>query len=105
MPVAVPSLIEIDDAGRPVVAGTRFKVRMIAEDHVANGLSAREIHENYDGLSLAQVHGALCYYFEHKAEIDAAIDESNSYVQAAYQESLKAESPGRKKLRALGLLP
>jgi len=38
-------------------------------------MTAREIQENYPHLSLAQIHAALAYYYNHKAEIDALLEE------------------------------
>ena len=45
------------------------------------GLSADEIAAEYD-LTLANIHAALAYYFDHRAEIDQAIEDSQAFVQA-----------------------
>lgn len=73
MAILVPSMIEIREDGRVMVAGTGFKVRMIAEVVKYQGWSAQEIAEAYDGITLAQVHAALSCYYDHKEEIDAQI--------------------------------
>lgn len=78
--------IEIDDRGRAWVAGTRSKVSAIAIDHVRNEMSAREIVESYPHLTLAQVHAALSYYYDHQPKIDAEIE-----VQLFEAESLRSE--------------
>lgn len=43
--------------------------------HLAEGgQSAEQIHGGYPHLSLAQIHAALGYYYDHKAELDAEIE-------------------------------
>jgi uncharacterized protein (DUF433 family) len=56
--------------GAPVIAGTGIKVLDVAVRYEVMGLTAEEIVAVYPQLSLAQVHAALAYYYEHKAEID-----------------------------------
>ena len=94
--------IELNEAGKPVISGTRTKVRMIAEDTIY-GCDIEEIRHRYPYLSLGQIHSALAYYYDHKEEIDRDIEEGERLV-----EELKArqgESPVRKKLRDRGLIP
>ena len=38
--------------------------------HFNNGEDAAEIQDQYDSLSLAQVHAAIAYYLHNKAEVD-----------------------------------
>lgn len=40
-------------------------------DQVAYGWDAEEIHAAHPHLSLAQIHAALSYYHDHKADLDA----------------------------------
>ena len=56
------------------------------------GLSADEIASEYD-LSLADIHAALAYYFDHRAEIDRSIQEDEAFVR-----ELRRRTPS--KLRA-----
>jgi uncharacterized protein (DUF433 family) len=65
--------IEIDDDGVAWIANTRVKVIEVAIDKHAHGSSAEEIHFQYPHLSLAQIHAALAYYYDHQAELDADI--------------------------------
>src|SRR5207247_719690 len=62
--------------GIPVVAGTRTPVRAIA-GYYQMGMNADEISQSLPHLSLAQVHAALAYYFDHQKEIDRDIARSN----------------------------
>jgi len=67
-------------AGRPCVAGTTIEVAVIAIDKIVHGRSADEIAVDYD-LSLAQVYAALAYYYEHKAEIYATLQDRRKLAQ------------------------
>ncbi|MCA1629728.1 MAG: DUF433 domain-containing protein [Acidobacteria bacterium] len=66
--------IEIDDEGVAWIADTRVKVVEVAIDKLAHGSSPEEIHFQYPHLSLAQIHAALAYYYDHQAELDADIE-------------------------------
>jgi uncharacterized protein (DUF433 family) len=65
--------------GRPRIAGCRITVRNIAVWHDHLGKSADEIAAEYD-LSLADIYAALAYYFDHQAEIDREIEESEKFL-------------------------
>jgi uncharacterized protein (DUF433 family) len=45
--------IELNERGRPIIAGTRFKVIFIGVDHVHRGLTPEQIVEEHPGLTLA----------------------------------------------------
>ena len=59
----------------------RITVQNIVIWHEQLGYSVDEIASQYE-LSLAEVYGALAYYFDHKKEIDAAIAQSDETVTA-----------------------
>src|SRR4051812_7548731 len=81
--------IEIDDRGVANLIGTRAKVRQIAIDTLA-GRSPDQIHAAYPHLSLAQIHAALAYYYDHKSQIDAEIE-----AVVRYADEMRAENPNR----------
>lgn len=58
--------------GRPRIAGRRITVQNIVGWHEHEGISADRIAASYE-LSLAEVHAALAYYFDHRQEIDTVI--------------------------------
>ena len=103
MTTATQLHIELDDRGRPWVAGTKVKVIEVVLDHVAYGFSPAEIHLQHPHLSLAQVHAALSYYYDHQAEIDAEMRRQADDAQRLWEQN--RDSPGRRRLRAKGLLP
>ena len=94
--------IRVDERGVAWIDDTRSKVIEVAMDHLAHGWSAEEIHRQHPHLSLAQVHAALAFYYDHQAEFNAAIAESLGRADKAAAEN--ADSPGRRRLRALGLI-
>ena len=77
--------------GEPHILGHRIKVRHVAVWHEQMGMTPTEIAATYPTITLAQVHAALAYYYDHKNEIDADIEEGRRFV-----EELKANSPPSK---------
>lgn len=65
--------IEVDERGVARVAGSRSKVSQIVLDRMVHGWDAEQIHAQYPHLSLAQIHAAFSYYYDHQATIDAEI--------------------------------
>jgi uncharacterized protein (DUF433 family) len=51
--------------GAPTVEGTGIRVRDIADAYEHSGYDPDEITELYPDLSLADVHSALAYYYDH----------------------------------------
>ena len=70
--------------GKPRIAGHRISVQNIAIWHERLGRSADEIASEYD-LTLADVHAALAYYFDHRVEIDRSIQEGEAFAEALRQ--------------------
>ena len=55
------------------IAGTKVKVAEVVLDKMAYGWSPEEIHFQHPNLSLAQIHGALTYYYENQDKVDQQI--------------------------------
>jgi uncharacterized protein (DUF433 family) len=66
--------------GKPRIAGRRIKVQDIAIWHEKMGMNADEIASEYD-LTLAQIHAALCYYFDHRDEIEDDIARGRAFAE------------------------
>ena len=62
-----------DDKGVAWLDKTNIKVIEIVLDHLAYGWSADAIHDQYPHLSLAEIHSALAFYYDHSVEFDAQI--------------------------------
>ena len=71
--------------GRPRIAGHRITVQNIVIWHERMGKDIDEICAEY-GLSLAAVHAALAYYFDHQDEIDQRIEQDEAWVAAQRQQ-------------------
>ena len=95
--------IWLDSAGRAWIDQTNIKVIEVALDHLAYGWSPEEMHYQHAGLSLAQIHAALAYYFDHQGEFDAQIESGLRQAEKLAGEA--KDSPLRQRLRRLGKLP
>jgi uncharacterized protein (DUF433 family) len=73
--------IEQRHNGTLYIAGTPFKVRQIALDHVAYGWGPTEIQREHPQLTLGQIHAALGYYYDHKEALDCQIEEALSHAE------------------------
>jgi len=67
--------------GKPRIAGHRITVQNIVIWHEWMGRGADEIAAEY-GLTLADIHAALAYYYDHQAEMDAQMREQEEFVEA-----------------------
>jgi len=103
MPKTTTAHIHLDNRGRAWIDDTNTKVIEVVLDKLANGSSPEEIHFQHAHLSMAQIHAALSYYYDHQAEFDAEIER-----QVKEYDELRAkveDSPIRQRLRAMGKLP
>lgn len=96
--------ILLDEQGRAWIDDTNVKVIEVVLDKLGYGLSPEEIFAEYPGhFTMAQIHAAFSYYYDHQAEFDAEIARWDKECQRLRAESL--DSPGRQKLRAMGKIP
>jgi uncharacterized protein (DUF433 family) len=64
---------------RAYIAGHRVRVQdIVLWDE--EGLSPDEIVSRVPTISLADVHAALAYYYDHPAEVDRQIEEDHSFA-------------------------
>jgi uncharacterized protein (DUF433 family) len=82
--------------GKPRIANRRITVQDVAIWHERLGLSADQIATEF-GLTLAEVHAALAYYFVHRDEIERSIREGQSLAAA-----VREANPSRVKQRLRG---
>jgi uncharacterized protein (DUF433 family) len=80
MVAVLNSLIELDEQGIPWITGANTKVVEVVLDKLAYGWSPEEMHREHPHLSMAQIHAALSYYYEHQAEVDADIERRERLV-------------------------
>jgi uncharacterized protein (DUF433 family) len=55
--------------GRACIAGHRIRVMDIVVWHELRGYSVDEVAAMFPGITLADVHAVLAYYFDHRTEI------------------------------------
>lgn len=103
MAVAVTTYehIALDENDVPVIVGANTKVVELVDELHAYGWSPAEMARQHPHLSLGQIHSALAYYWDHKAEIDA--DRERRFQEAEALRREAGPSPVVEKLRRLGL--
>jgi uncharacterized protein (DUF433 family) len=94
--------IRLDAQGVAWIDDTNVKVVEVVLDRLAYGWSPEEIHFQHADLSLAQIHAALTYYYDHQPTLDAEIARQERVVHRLRQEV--GESPLVARLKARGLL-
>lgn len=67
--------------GKPRIAGHRIKVQNVVIWHERMGMSPDEIVYNYPSITLADVHAALAYYYDHREEIRQDIEEDEAFAR------------------------
>ena len=67
--------------GKPRIAGHRIKVQHVAVWHERLGKTAQQIVAEYPTLTLAEVHAALAYYYDHREQIDADIRAGEEFAE------------------------
>ena len=95
--------IHVDETGRAWIDDTNVKVVEVVLDMQGYGMSPEQIHAEYPDLSLAQIHAALSYYYDHQAAFDAEIERQQREYETLRASNL--DSPARAKLRAQGKIP
>lgn len=102
MTTIAPPHIRRDDRGAVWIDETNVKVIEVVLDRMAYGWSTEEIHFQHPDLSLAQIHAALAYYYDHQSEMDEEIAGQEDQVRRLRQQG--ADSPLLARLKARGLL-
>jgi uncharacterized protein (DUF433 family) len=63
------------------IAGHRIRVQDIVIWYEKLGMSPDEIVHDYPTITLADVHAALAYYWDHRDEIEHEIAEERAFVE------------------------
>ena len=71
--------------GRPRIAGHRIRVQDVVL-WAEQGQSPDEIVSSFPQLSLADVHAALAYYYDHREEIEQQIRDNEAIIAKARAE-------------------
>jgi uncharacterized protein (DUF433 family) len=103
MPTLAPNHINVDDTGVARIDESRMTVTHLIDAWKSGASTPEKIRESYPFLSMAEIHAAFAYYYDHQAQIDAEIERARCEF-----EKLRAtaqETPGRRKLREQRLRP
>jgi uncharacterized protein (DUF433 family) len=73
--------------GRPCIAGTSLRVTDVVMATIFHDRLPGQIASDYS-ISLAQVHAALAYYYEHKNDLDADIRQQLETAQMLKEKAL-----------------
>jgi len=76
--------------GKPHVTGTRIRVIDIYAWHERQGMSPDEIVSAFPSLTLADVHAALAYYWDHRDHVDQQAE-----ADRAFADALRRQSPSK----------
>jgi uncharacterized protein (DUF433 family) len=82
---------------------TRLKVVHLIEAWKAGADTVEKLQASYPYLTLAQIHAALAFYYDHQERIDAEIRENLREFHASRAET--TETRAGRKLREQGLRP
>lgn len=82
MTLVPASHIALDEHGDAWIVGANTRVIDVVMDRVAYGWDAEEINRQHPHIPLAQVHAALAYYYDHKAELDAELERQSKQFDA-----------------------
>ena len=99
MVAVLNSLIELDANGVAWITGANTKVVEVVLDKMAHNPSPEEMHEQYPHLSLAQIHAALSYYYDHQEALDLEIERRRQRAEVFAAEA--ADSPLQRRLAEL----
>jgi uncharacterized protein (DUF433 family) len=91
-----------DAEGVPLIQGTTLKVVELVTAQQAYGWSPEELHFQLPHITMAQIHAALSYYWDHKDELDADMERRFEYAEEMRRQA--GPSPLAERLRAQGLL-
>ena len=78
----------VEGAGGPKarIAGHRIRVQDVAIWHEKLGMSPDEIVDQYPTITLADVHAALAYYWDHRDAIEQAIADERAMADQLERE-------------------
>lgn len=66
--------------GKPRIAGHRIRVQDVVIWYDRMKMTPAEIVEHYPTITLADVHAALAYYYDHRDEIERQMAEGEAFV-------------------------
>ncbi len=81
--------------GRPRIAGSRIRVQDVAILHEHLGQSPDEIVAAFPSITLADVHAALAFYFDHRDDVRQMIAADDALAANLQKETPSKLAPRR----------
>ena len=84
--------------GRACIAGHRIRVMDVVVCHEMRGMSPEEVVCHFPGITLADVHAALAYFFDNRVEIEAEFrndEEWAKFAESHFPSLIKEKLGGR----------
>jgi uncharacterized protein (DUF433 family) len=75
--------------GKARIAGTRIRVMDVVVYYERSGWPVKRILQNYPSLTVADVHAAMAYYHDNRAEIEGEFE-----ADERFEEEFRREHPG-----------
>ena len=72
-------------SGSPVIKGTRIRVVDVAIEYEYLNRTPDEIVNAHPHIKLEQIHDALSYYYENRAELDEKIRADEQFIEKLAQ--------------------
>lgn len=98
---ADPVPLRVDESGTIRVGQSRVTLDVVLE-YWGQGMPAEEIARGLDTITLADVHGALAYYFRHRSEIDVYLRNRQEDADKLRREIEAANAPRLAALKSRG---
>lgn len=96
---ADPIPLHVDDAGAIRIGGSRVSLDVLLQ-YRRMGMSPEELARGLDAITLADVHGALAYYFRHQNELDEYLRRREEEAETLRRQIETANAPRLAQLKA-----
>jgi uncharacterized protein (DUF433 family) len=91
--------VMINEDGSPIIKPTKMRIELFINERRMFRCGVKSQQEGHPHLTIAQIHSALSYYYDHKKEIDRDIEEGERYVDEMIR--VYGQNPAAEKLRAI----
>lgn len=88
----IPKPVRMDSFGVLRVGRTRISLDSVVYDF-KRGADAAEIQQDFDTLSLAEVHAAIAYYLHNTEEVDAYLIRQEQEYERKREQNLREFPP------------
>jgi hypothetical protein len=82
--------ITVDEHGVARLISQPLEIMHIAV-HARRGMSVEDIHAGYPQLTLAEIHAALAYYYDHQPQIEKRIEDTRAFAEVMRSQTENSE--------------